>query len=172
MQECESPARLQKPFSSQTMEGTGSSKKHMRNQAQTITGFETDLSQEILASIQRALAEDIGPGDATTDAIVPAEKAMAARIIAKQDGIVAGLDVARATFQLLDAGVDFTASAGEGQKVGNRQALARISGPARALLTGERTALNFLGRMSGIATLTRQFVDAVTGTNAVILDTR
>jgi nicotinate-nucleotide pyrophosphorylase (carboxylating) len=130
------------------------------------------LPTEILDSIKRALAEDIGAGDATTLSIVPPEATMRGRIIAKQGGIVAGLDVAAATFVLLDARVVFLPRLAEGARVENRQTLAELSGPARALLSGERTALNFLGRMSGIATLTRQFVDAVAGTRAVILDTR
>ena len=130
------------------------------------------LPPDIIACIRRALEEDIGPGDATTNSIVPPEAKMSGQIIAKQAGIVAGLDVAQAACLLLDGHVSFTAHAAEGARVENRQALARMSGPARALLTAERTALNFLGRMSGIATLTRQFVDAVSGTRAVILDTR
>ncbi|HET6890199.1 MAG TPA: carboxylating nicotinate-nucleotide diphosphorylase, partial [Pyrinomonadaceae bacterium] len=93
-------------------------------------------------------------------------------IIAKQAGIIAGLDVARATFLLLDDRVAFETRVAEGAQVMPDIVLANVSGPARALLTGERTALNFLGRMSGIATLTRQFVDAVRGTSAIILDTR
>lgn len=132
----------------------------------------TTLPPEILDCIRRALAEDIGPGDVTTDSIVPLEATMHGQIIAKQSGIVAGLDVAAAVFEILDPRVRFEAVVSEGARVSNRQQLATISGPARALLTGERTALNFLGRMSGIATLTRQFVDAVAGTRAVILDTR
>ncbi len=130
------------------------------------------LSSEIMACIRRALDEDIGPGDVTTNSIVPSDASMSGQIIAKQAGILAGLDVARATFKMLDERIDFEAHASEGEKVENRQVLAKVSGPARALLTAERTALNFLGRMSGIATLTRQFVDAVNGTRAIILDTR
>jgi nicotinate-nucleotide pyrophosphorylase (carboxylating) len=130
------------------------------------------LSSDILACIQRALDEDIGPGDVTTNSIVPAELTMTAQIIAKQTGVIAGLDVAQAAFQLLDRRVQIAVLAAEGQKVENRQVLAKIAGPARALLTAERTALNFLGRMSGIATQTRQYVDAVAGTHAAILDTR
>lgn len=132
----------------------------------------TALPPEIIACINIALAEDIGGGDATTDSIVPASATMAGRIIAKQVGVVVGLDVARATFALLDRDVRFAAEVGEGARCENRQVVATVSGKARALLTAERTALNFLGRMSGIATLTRQFVDAVAGTQAVILDTR
>ncbi|MDO9130203.1 MAG: carboxylating nicotinate-nucleotide diphosphorylase [Anaerolineales bacterium] len=130
------------------------------------------LPPEILAAIQQALKEDIGSGDVTTDSIVPPEAAMSGQIIAKQNGVIAGLDVAGATFSLLDRRVEFTPRIAEGARVENRQVLADIAGPARALLTAERTALNFLGRMSGIATLTRQFVEAVAGTKAVILDTR
>ena len=131
-----------------------------------------NITPEILASIQRALEEDIGTGDVTTNSIVPANATMRGQIIAKQSGIIAGLDVAEACFNLVDSQISFTAQVGEGEQVQDRQLLATVSGPARALLTGERTALNFLGRMSGIATLTRQFVDAVAGTKAVILDTR
>ena len=131
-----------------------------------------DLSREILATIRTALAEDIGPGDATTNSIVPAEATMRGQIIAKQDGVIAGLDVAQAVYQMVDAQVDFRPQVEEGARVTNRQVLALVSGRTRSLLTAERTALNFLGRMSGIATLTRAFVDAVAGTKAVILDTR
>jgi nicotinate-nucleotide pyrophosphorylase (carboxylating) len=130
------------------------------------------LSEQIATSIRCALNEDIGPGDATTISIVPAEATMSGKIIAKQAGVVAGLDVVATTFRMLDENIDCSISVAEGQKVDDRQVLAVISGKARALLTGERTALNFLGRMSGIATMTRQFVEAVAGTRAIILDTR
>ncbi len=137
-------------------------------------GTETNMNLplEIMAALVRALEEDIGAGDATTNSVVPAGATMRGRIIAKQAGIVAGLDVARTACLLLDQRVTFEAAADEGARVEAWQTLATVAGPARALLTAERTALNFLGRMSGIATLTRQFVDAVAGTNAVILDTR
>jgi nicotinate-nucleotide pyrophosphorylase (carboxylating) len=130
------------------------------------------LTSEILACIRQALTEDIGTGDATTNAIVPADAGMKGQIIAKQVGVAAGLDVARAVYQMLDERVDFEACVSEGARVENRAVLARVSGPARALLTAERTALNFMGRISGIANLTSQFVAAVAGTRAVILDTR
>jgi len=132
----------------------------------------TNLPLEILAAIRNALAEDIGPGDATTNSIVPAQAAMRGQIIAKQDGVIGGLDVAQAVYQMVDAQVDFRPQVDEGGRVKNRQVLALVSGRARSLLTAERTALNFLGRISGIATMTRSFVDAVAGTKAVILDTR
>jgi nicotinate-nucleotide pyrophosphorylase (carboxylating) len=130
------------------------------------------LPPDIIQSIQRALAEDIGPGDVTTNSIVPVDARMAGKIIAKQEGITAGLGVACAVFTHLDASVRVELEVQDGAAVTNRMVLALVSGPARALLTGERVALNFLGRMSGIATLTRQFVERVSGTNAVILDTR
>jgi len=118
------------------------------------------------------LVEDIGSGDATSEAIIPAEAHMRAQIIAKQAGVIAGLDVAQATFLMVDPGIDFEPLVAEGQQVKAGTILAKISGPVRSMLVAERVALNFLGRMSGIATLTRQFVEAVAGTQAVILDTR
>ena len=130
------------------------------------------LPSDILECIRRALAEDIGPGDATTNSIVPAEASMRGQIIAKQDGVIAGLDVAQAVYEMVDKDVDFQPQVDEGARVTNRQVLALVSGRTRSLLTAERTALNFLGRISGIATLTRSFVDAVAGTQAIILDTR
>lgn len=130
------------------------------------------ITPEIKDCIRRALAEDIGPGDATTNAIVPEEAVMKGRIIAKQDGIIAGLDVAQAVYEMVDTRVAFTSRVEEGARVENKDLLASVEGPARALLTGERTALNFLGRMSGISTMTRQYMDAISGTKAVVLDTR
>jgi nicotinate-nucleotide pyrophosphorylase (carboxylating) len=130
------------------------------------------LPRDILESIRRALIEDIGPGDATTEGIVPPEASMRGQIIAKQAGIIAGLDVAQGVYQAVNAQVVFQPQVEEGARVENHQVLALVSGLTRSLLTAERTALNFLGRMSGIATLTRQFVEAVAGTKAVILDTR
>jgi nicotinate-nucleotide pyrophosphorylase (carboxylating) len=130
------------------------------------------ISAEIVACIHRALDEDLGDGDVTTDSIVPVGAWMRGEIESKQTGVIAGLDVARMTYEALDARVQFKAHVEEGTVVSDQQVLASVRGPVRALLAGERTALNFLGRMSGIATLTRQFVDAVTGTDATILDTR
>ena len=130
------------------------------------------LPSDILECIRRALAEDIGPGDATTNSIVPAEASMRGQIIAKQNGVIAGLDVAQAVYEMVDKYVNFHPQVDEGARVTNRQVLALVSGRTRSLLTAERTALNFLGRISGIATLTRSFVDAVAGTQAIILDTR
>jgi len=131
-----------------------------------------ELPAEISRSIIRALEEDIGPGDATTDTIVPADASLRGRIIAKQDGVVAGLEIAKQVMFALSRNVTFVAEVEDGSNVTRGTVLANLDGSARALLTGERTALNFLGRMSGIATLTRRFVDAVSGTRAIILDTR
>lgn len=133
---------------------------------------EISLAPEILSSVERALSEDIGIGDATTNSIVSADATLAGRIVAKKEGIVAGLAVARTAFQMLDRQVGFSVHVRDGQGVEAGDVLANIQGPARAILTAERTALNFLGRMSGIATLTRQFVDEVSSTKAKILDTR
>ena len=130
------------------------------------------LHPDILAAIQRALLEDIGSGDITTNSIVPLDGSIQGRIIAKQNGIIAGLDVAKAVYEIVDPKIQFNTAIFEGARVDNRQTVATISGSARSLLTAERTALNFLGRISGIATLTHQFLDAVAGTKAIILDTR
>jgi nicotinate-nucleotide pyrophosphorylase (carboxylating) len=130
------------------------------------------LSSKVLPVLKFALAEDIGSGDVTTDGIVPLDAKLRGQIVAKQAGVVAGLDIAWQVFQLLDAQVKFISRVDEGTTVKAGEVLAAVFGSARALLTGERTALNFLNRMSGIATLTRQFVAAVSHTRAVILDTR
>jgi len=130
------------------------------------------LDGEIRECLKRALDEDIGSGDATTNVIVAADATLKGQIIAKQDGVVAGLDVARQVFLILHDRIRFEPITDEGTFVSRGSVLANLSGSARALLTGERTALNFLGRMSGIATLTRQYVDAVSGTKAVVMDTR
>jgi nicotinate-nucleotide pyrophosphorylase (carboxylating) len=130
------------------------------------------LDVEILDCLKRALDEDIGSGDATTNVIVPAGANLSGQIFAKQDGVIAGLDVASAVLHLLSERIQFDTKADEGSSVSRGDVLAQVSGSARSLLTGERTALNFLGRMSGIATTTRRFVDAVAGTGAIVMDTR
>jgi nicotinate-nucleotide pyrophosphorylase (carboxylating) len=121
--------------------------------------------------VQRALAEDVGSGDVTTTATVAADARANARITQKEPGVIYGLDVAEATFRALDPGAMLTRLTAEGSWRDGGPVLA-IEGSARAILTGERTALNFLQRLSGVATLTRRCVDAVAGTNARILDTR
>ena len=127
---------------------------------------------EVVALLERALAEDIGSGDVTTDWIIPAAQQSKAILIAKAPGVVAGLGVAAMVFHLLDERIAFQPQVNDGAQLGIGDVAARIQGPTRSILTGERLALNFLQRLSGIATLTRAHVDAVAGTRAVILDTR
>lgn len=122
--------------------------------------------------VARALAEDVGPGDVTTAATVGPEAQCRAEIVAKADGVIAGLEVARAVFEAVDPEVVFEAVVSDGTRVSAGMAVARVAGNTRGVLTAERTALNFLQRMSGIATLTAQYVEAVKGTKARILDTR
>jgi nicotinate-nucleotide pyrophosphorylase (carboxylating) len=127
---------------------------------------------EVARIVSVALAEDVGEGDVTTLATIPESAWFEGELVAKEDGIIAGLAVARQVFALLDPGVEWVAQVRDGDRVHPGQTIARLYGPGRALLTGERVALNLLQRMSGIATLTRRYVDAVQGTHAWILDTR
>jgi nicotinate-nucleotide pyrophosphorylase (carboxylating) len=119
-----------------------------------------------------ALAEDVGEGDVTTEAVIDADATGGALIFLKEPGVVCGLGMVEAVFRALDGEIEVEALVDEGLLVESGTAVARLSGPLRAILTGERTALNFLGRLSGIATLTRRYVDAVEGTGVAILDTR
>ena len=119
--------------------------------------------------VRRALAEDVGPGDVTTNACVPAHVRATARIVAKQELVVAGLAEAAEVFSQVGAG--WSAEAAEGDRVARGAVVARVSGPARAMLTGERVALNFLMHLSGIATHTAQVVAAAAGRLRVV-DTR
>ena len=119
-----------------------------------------------------ALAEDVGAGDVTTEATVAPDAVGRAEFLLREPGIVCGLRVAEIVFRSLDD-VSFEALVDEGERVDEAPAtVAVVSGSLRAILTGERTALNFLGRLSGIATLTGRYVDAVAGTDVAILDTR
>jgi nicotinate-nucleotide pyrophosphorylase (carboxylating) len=123
--------------------------------------------------IDDALAEDVGSGDLTTDAIVPAGLRGTAAIVVREPGIVCGLDAAFATIRRLDAGAAMERLVNDGDAVDEVPAtVARVDATLRALLTAERTALNLLQRMSGIATATRRYVDAVSGTGVEVLDTR
>ena len=124
------------------------------------------------AIVRRALDEDLGDGDVTTECTVAPAARLRGEFLAKQAGVIAGLQVAELTFASLDQNSLFTAHAAEGSAVARGQVVATVEGLGRALLSGERTALNLMQRMSGIASLTRQFVDAVQGSRAVILDTR
>ena len=126
---------------------------------------------DYLDLVRRALAEDVGPGDVTTDTLVPVDARATAQLIAKGTCVVAGLDVARAVFLELDPAVRFASRVTDGDRCGAGEILADLEGRARVLLTGERTALNFLQHLSGIATLTQRFVDA-TGGRLTVLDTR
>jgi nicotinate-nucleotide pyrophosphorylase (carboxylating) len=124
-------------------------------------------------AVAAALAEDLGSeGDITTDAIVPAEAKGEAAIVARQTGVMAGLDLAEAAFRTLDPHIRFVRVVLDGDTVASGGTIATVAGRTRAILTGERTALNFLGRLSGIATLTASYVKAVEGTAARIACTR
>ena len=127
---------------------------------------------ELDAKLREFLAEDVGPGDVTTDSIVPRDAVAAAEIVAKSDCVVSGLAASRRLFELLDPGLTWEDRARPGSKVPAGTTLARLSGKARAILTGERVALNLLQRMCGIATATHLYVDAVAGTGCRILGTR
>ena len=133
---------------------------------------EISLAPEILSSVEHALAEDIRTGDVTTNSIIPAQATLAGQIISKQSGIAAGLFIAQAAFQMLDKRVSLTSRVNDGERIEADRVLAEVKGTARAILSAERTVLNFLGRTSGIATLTRQFVEEVRRTKTKILDTR
>jgi len=131
----------------------------------------THAAPDLAADIRRWLDEDVGDGDRTTDAIVPADARSQASLLLREAGVVAGLDLARQVFQALDPNLRWEPLAADGEQVAPGP-VARIDARARAVLTGERLALNLLGRLSGIATLTRRYVDAVAGTHAQVLDTR
>ena len=131
-------------------------------------------TEDIAEAVQRALAEDLGPaGDVTTLATVPLDAVATARFVARQPGVVAGLGAAAAAFEAVGPGqVQFEQAIEDGTSVAAGDVLATVQGPLRVVLTAERTALNFLCHLSGVATLTRRWVDAVDGTDARIRDTR
>lgn len=128
--------------------------------------------QALDARLRSFLDEDIGGRDLTTEATVPPDASARGRLLAKSPCVVSGLAAARRTFELLDPHLSWTDGAAPGARVEAGTAIASLSGKARALLTAERVALNLLQRMSGIATETRRFVDAVAGTGCRIYDTR
>jgi nicotinate-nucleotide pyrophosphorylase (carboxylating) len=135
----------------------------------------TDLLADLLIApvVRAALAEDLGrAGDVTSQACVPAEARLSAVFAARQPGVVAGLACTRLALAELDPAASFEALAEDGAQVGAGQRLARVEANARALLGAERVALNLLGRLCGIATLTRAYVDAVEGTGVIVVDTR
>ncbi len=124
-------------------------------------------------AVDTALREDLGlAGDITTNATVALDARASGIIAARKSGVVAGLQLVETAFEMLDPEVDINVLVADGGAVAADGAIARVAGNARALLTAERVALNFLGHLSGIATLTRRYVDAVEGTRARIIDTR
>ncbi len=122
--------------------------------------------------IDLALMDDVGDGDITTNNIVPSETRRKAKMVAKEDGVVAGLPIAEMVFRKLDHDLIWNELVEEGAKVKTGDVLVEFEGTYRALLTGERTALNFLQRLSGIATMSAKYADAVKDFQTVILDTR
>jgi len=129
------------------------------------------FNQLVSSQVQTALEEDIGSGDLTA-LLVPEKQLVNATITARETAIICGIDWVNACFRLIDASVQLAWLIHEGDRVQPGQLLCRISGPARSLLSAERCALNFLQTLSATATETRKYVDAITGTNAQILDTR
>jgi nicotinate-nucleotide pyrophosphorylase (carboxylating) len=140
---------------------------------QNVEGFPAELgyNSAVAEIVRLALAEDIGRGDITTEATIPAAASAKAVIVQKQPGVLCGLPVARIVFAMLDPRVKVEALVEEGSW-GDKRDVARITGPARAILTGERTALNFVQRLSGVATMSRRAAVAVEGTDTIVLDTR
>ena len=131
-----------------------------------------ELNRIMDAAIEAALQEDMPNGDITSESVIPAGSRSEAYFLAKEDGILAGLPVASRVFERLDPSIIFIERFREGSAFRQSDRLARVKGPTIALLKGERTALNFLQRLCGIATITRRFVEAVAGTKTRILDTR
>jgi len=130
------------------------------------------MHESFLPLVKFALSEDVGTGDVTTLNAVPSNVGARAAIVAKQPGVVSGIDIAGLTFREVDSTLKFKATVRDGQEVPAGAALATVTGSAAGIMTAERTALNFLMRLSGVATLTRRYVNAVAGTGATILDTR
>lgn len=130
------------------------------------------MSPLALDFIRRALAEDIGDGDITSRCFIPEGHRSTAQIVARENSILAGVEIATEVFRQTDASIEFSRQRDDGASLTSGEIVFAVSGPTRSLLTAERTALNFLQRLSGIATLTRQFVEAVADTQAVIFDTR
>ena len=129
--------------------------------------------RELDRVVRDALVEDVGAGDLTSEGVLDAEATCRAEILLKEPGIVCGLPAAEAVFRALDQSVRFEPHAAEGDPIDETPAVvAVIEGSARGILTGERTALNLLGRLSGVATLSRRYADAIEGTGVVVLDTR
>ncbi len=122
--------------------------------------------------VRLALAEDVGSGDVTTSSVVPENTIASAAIYAEEDGIVAGNDIAKLVFQMIDKRIIYSTHIQDGEEVEAGQAIATLEGPAGSILTGERVALNFLGHMSGIASRTNHFTDSIKYYSAKLTDTR
>ncbi|MBP7705679.1 MAG: carboxylating nicotinate-nucleotide diphosphorylase [Candidatus Aminicenantes bacterium] len=131
-----------------------------------------EFDRAVDAAIDAALREDMPEGDVTSDSIIPANARSEAYFLAKEDGVLAGLAVASRVFERIDPAVIFIERFRDGASFSKSDKLARVKGPTAALLKGERTALNFLQHLCGVATVTRRFVEAVAGTKTRILDTR
>ena len=131
-----------------------------------------DFMQAAQPLIELAIAEDIGPGDATSEAVIAPDQSLQGAIVIKESGVVAGLPIAKAVFERVDASLIFSANAQDGDKVQVGNVIAELSGSGSKMLAAERIALNFLQHLSGIATYTQAFVRAVAGTKTTILDTR
>lgn len=125
-----------------------------------------------LALIELALQEDLSRGDITSEATVPVDRTATAVMLAKQDGVISGIETARAVFARIDPEVQFTPLVSDGERVINGTQLAQISGNARSILAAERTALNLIQRLSGVATITARYAERVAGTGATVIDTR
>lgn len=136
-----------------------------------ITNYKLDLSK-VDELVEKAIAEDVGAGDISTDLLIPREKSARAKIMAKDYGVIAGLQVAEKVFKHLDPNLNWKARCADGDKIKRGEIIVEFEGSYRAILTGERTALNFIQRMSGIATRTSKFVKAVKEYKTEILDTR
>jgi nicotinate-nucleotide pyrophosphorylase (carboxylating) len=124
------------------------------------------------ALLRAALAEDVGAGDITTEALIPETALATADVVVRSSGVLAGLALALRTFQLLDQRVRYDVKIDDGSRIPAATTVARLAGPARGILTAERVALNLLGKLSGIATITRSYVDEARGFSAKIADTR
>lgn len=122
--------------------------------------------------IKNALQEDLGWGDVTTDSTIPDTAVIRGNFIAKEEGIICGIEVCRRVFEMVDRSIDFQARMKDGQIASKGDIIAEISGNARSILKGERTALNFFQRMSGIATMTSKYVSEISGLKTRIVDTR
>jgi nicotinate-nucleotide pyrophosphorylase (carboxylating) len=128
--------------------------------------------RELEAIVERALNEDLGRGDITSDLLVPPTVQATAVFHSRRDGVIAGIDVAACVYRLVDPTLRFVAHSGDGSPVTAEQPIASVSGSAHSLLRGERVALNFMQRLSGIASLTARYVETISGTRARIVDTR